>query len=205
MVRRARAEYLFDGCYAHVISRSIRKLKILRDREDFERFIDIIRKEKARRGFKVFHYCFMQTHFHMALQMEDVKAFSMAMLTVKSRYSYLFHEKYRMNGPIWRERYKSLLIEDEGYLQACGEYIENNPVKAGLVEDASDWPYSSARYYYEGKEDVLMDKVERKRKQANVDIFLDEEEFFERGSVIGSAFYRFQFYKGFKKQGDLSL
>ena len=48
-------------------------------------------------------------------------------------------------------RYKSLLIENENYLYACGQYVENNPVKAGLVNQVKDWEYSSGGYYIDGK------------------------------------------------------
>lgn len=120
--RIARTELLYAGCYAHVISRSIRKLKIFKDHEDFQSFKDELFIEKRKSGFKVFHYCLMQTHFHLAVNIPDVAAFSRSLANLKSRYTSLFHAKYHLSGPIWRERYKSLLIENEAYLLACGRY-----------------------------------------------------------------------------------
>jgi len=199
MVRIARQDYLYDGCYVHVISRSIRAIKLFKDEEDFCVFIEMLKKAKERANFRVYHYCIMQTHFHMAIQIAKFLDFSKAMQELKSGYSYKYHQKYKISGPIWRERYRSLLIEDEHYLYACGQYIENNPVKAGLVNSASDWLYSSRLSYQEGKVDGFVDGYEQYAQvKKKTDIFLEEEEFFERGSVIGSALFRFQFKKDMK-------
>ena len=143
--RIARTDLLYGGCYVHVISRSIRELKIFKDNEDFELFKKLWLIEKRKSGFRVFHYCFMQTHFHMAAEVPEVHKFWLSLARVKSRYASTFHAKYRLSGPMWRERYKSLLIENEGYLLACGRYIEDNPVKAGLVKRGEDWQFSSYR------------------------------------------------------------
>jgi REP element-mobilizing transposase RayT len=192
MVRLARRVFLYDGCYAHVISRSIRKLKLYRDDEDFRWFLKLMREAKQRFGFEIYHYCLMQTHFHAAVRIPDVEKFSKAVQFLKSRYSYKFHEKYRLSGPIWRERFKSLLIEDENYLYVCGEYIERNPVKAGLVKTPSDWKYSSSRYYQTGETDAVLDHYNDAWSKREVDVCLDDEDFFENGQGIGSAFFRLQ-------------
>ena len=77
----------------------------------------------------------------------DVQDFSRAVQKLKSQYICRFHSKYKISGPVWRERYQSLLIEDERYLYACGQYIEDNPVKAGMVSVSRNWKYSSSAYY----------------------------------------------------------
>src|SRR6185295_17657678 len=100
--RVARTELLYAGCFAHVISRSIRKLKVLNDAEDFDAFKRELLIEKRKSGFRLYHYCLMQTHFHLAVEIPDVIAFSKSLARVKSRYASLFHAKYRLSGPIWR-------------------------------------------------------------------------------------------------------
>ena len=131
MARLTRSQLLFGGCYAHVISRSIGKNKVFKDGQDFETFRGLLLKAKQESGFQIFHYCFMHTHFHRAVKIPDVSRFSKGLQKLKSQYIYKYHTKYRESGPIWRERFRSLLIENEAYLYACGQYIENNPVKAG--------------------------------------------------------------------------
>jgi putative transposase len=53
--------------------------------------------------------------------------------------------------PVWQRKYYSFNIRSEKKLFEKLAYMHKNPIKAGLVEDACDWPYSSARWYAEGK------------------------------------------------------
>ncbi len=203
--RLARGEILYDGCYAHIISRTIRKLKIFRDEGDFESFQQILLKAKRESGFKIYHYCLMHTHFHLAVEILDVPRFSKAIQNLKSQYIYHFHERYKTSGPVWRERYKSLLIENEAYMYACGRYIENNPVKAGVVDGQEDWEYSSSRYYLRGRKDELVDGYEGTEVPVMPEeVDIHNEEFFEKGLGIGSGFFRFQLAEKLKvtRRGD---
>src|SRR5271154_4024257 len=113
MSRIPRNQLLYDGCYAHIISRSIRKEKVLNQAEDFNHFLRLLKEAKDKHSFNLFHYCLMQTHFHLVVQILSIKEFSKALNYLKCRYIFYFHTKYRLSGPIWRERYKSLLIEDQ--------------------------------------------------------------------------------------------
>ena len=126
----------------------------------------------------------------MVVQVLSVKEFSRCLNWLKSRHVFAFHAKYRLSGPLWRERYKSLLIENDVYLFACGKYIENNPVKAGLVEAVKDWKYSSARHYVDGIVDELIDKYDQPVLIEEIDV--NNEKVFEKGDGIGSDFYKFQ-------------
>ncbi len=198
--RVARKELLYGDCYAHIISRSIRKLKIFRDDEDYCALKNLLLIEKRRSNFRVVHYCFMQTHFHLAVKISDVTEFSKSLARVKSRYVGVFHAKYRLSGPIWRERFKSLLIENDGYLLACGRYIESNPLKAGMIERIEDWKFSSYRFYHQNIKDELVDGYE---DLASVQYPKDwnklNEVDFEQGSLVGSAFFKFQFFEARKR------
>ena len=139
----------------------------------------------------------MRTHFHLAVQMGKVKEFSHAMRDLKRSYVYWFHAKYNLSGPVWRERFRSLLIENEDYLYACGQYIENNPREAGLVNESKDWPYSSCKYYQLHASDDLIDTYENNIHKME-DLLIAREEF-ESSSVIGSSFFKFQFFENQKK------
>jgi len=193
MARLTRSQLLYDGCYAHVISRSIGKNEIFKDMQDFEAFCELLLKIKKESEFQVFHYCFMHTHFHLAVKAPEVSRFSKGLQKLKSQYTYHYHTKYKVSGPIWRGRFRSLIIENEAYLYACGQYIENNPVRAGMVQKNAEWEYSSARYYSEGKEDQVVDGYETANLPdlpKDIDIF--DERIFENGLAIGSGFFKFQ-------------
>ena len=71
-------------------------------------------------------------------------------------------------------------------LRACGQYVEYNPVKAGLVNRVQDWRYSSGQYYFEGKPDELLDRYELSQTMNGVNISSEE---FEQGHGIGSDYF----------------
>jgi putative transposase len=198
MGRMKRNDILYAGCYAHVVSRSIRRLKLFNDDEDFEIFKDLLIQAKTRAGFQIFHYCLMPTHFHLAVKMGDPKDFSFGIRDIKRGYAYKFHSKYKLSGPIWRERFKTLLIENEEYLYACGKYIEENPTKAKIVSQNTDWKHSSSRYYELNEDDLLINGYKNSDLKLNERLIINEEDF-ESGNVIGSDFFRFQFFDSRKR------
>ncbi len=57
---------------------------------------------------------------------------------------------------LWEDRFKSSVVESDGYLLACYRYVEFNPVRAGLVRDPGDYAWSSYAYRALGGEDVLI-------------------------------------------------
>ena len=72
-----------------------------------------------------------------------------------SYFSY-YKRKYGYIGHFWQGRFKSLLIEKDKYLLACGIYIERNPVRAKIVKRPKDYPYSSYNFYALGEKNLLL-------------------------------------------------
>ena len=151
------ARYIEENGYYHVISRSINQTWVLRDPEDFARFRTLIREAKGKFPVRLFHYALMNTHFHFVVQAITKDFLAQHLAYVKWHYTQWMRKKYGWRGPLWRERFKSLPIENEIYLAACGLYVEFNPVRAGLCDDLADYPYSSARKYFKGLADDLLD------------------------------------------------
>ncbi len=190
MARRARSEILYDGCYAHVFSRSIEKRTIFKDDEDFKYFLNLLMQEKLKNKFHIFHYCLMHTHFHLAVGINTLSAFSRGLQQVKWKYTRKFNERNMRWGPLWRERFKSMLIEDERYLLACGHYIEENPVKAGMVGERKNWEYSSAQYFKGVSKNKLIDSYESLGLPE--DFEPDDEDEFMNGDLIGSGWFKYK-------------
>ncbi|MDZ4243987.1 MAG: transposase, partial [Candidatus Doudnabacteria bacterium] len=138
--------------------------------------------------FLVHHYCFMSSHFHLAVRIRSLPEFSGCFQEIKREYTFWFNRKYKRRGPLWRERFKSLLIENEGYLHACGKYIEFNPVKAGMIKSPEQWAYSSAGFYFKKISDPLVDGYEFPEMPKGIDP--QEEVFFTRGVGIGSGLFK---------------
>ncbi len=157
MPRIARHQYLEPNGYYHVISRSINQTVIFRSPEDFKHFRSLEQQAKQRFPIRLFHYILMGTHFHFVLSVINPADLPGHLGYIKWHYARWMRNKYGWKGPLWRERYRSLPIENEEYLSACGAYVEFNPVRAGLCRDAAEYPFSSYHKYHLGTPDDLLD------------------------------------------------
>jgi len=190
--RIARAALLYDGCFAHVFTRAIERRKIFEKSEDFQFFKNEVLVVKKEYSFKVFHYCLMQTHVHMVVAIKDASRFSEGMKVLKKSYTHQYNVTHKRVGPLWRDRYRAKLIENESYLKTCGNYVEYNPVEAGIVERAVDWPYSSSRHYQMGERDLIVDLYDYHEAES-MPVWRKDE--FEEMKVIGSDWFQFQIHR----------
>jgi len=68
----------------------------------------------------------------------------------------MFNYQYHRTGTLWEGRYKATLLDSEQYLLACSRYIELNPVRAGMVNQPEDYPWSSYHANALGNSDKLL-------------------------------------------------
>jgi putative transposase len=70
---------------------------------------------------------------------------------------------YRRTGTLFEGRYKATLIDPETYLLTCMRHIELNPIRAGMVSDPSEYPWSSYHHNVIGQTDDLIPHAEYQR------------------------------------------
>ena len=144
------------GTY-HVIARGNNKMKLFKDLEDFYYYKNLLLWTKKQQPILIYHYVLMPNHIHMTVNMNGVNLSEFMKITQQSFAKY-FAAKNLFVGHVWQDRFKSLVIETDEYLIACGKYIEMNPVRAGLAVDPKDWTWSSYKYYAFGEKDPLVDE-----------------------------------------------
>ncbi len=66
-------------------------------------------------------------------------------LLMSGAYTQTFNRRHRRVGHVFQGRYKAILVDKDSYLLELTRYVVLNPVRAGLVQDASEWPWSSYR------------------------------------------------------------
>ena len=157
MPRIPRQQYVQPHGYYHVISRTINQAVILKSPDDFGHFKTLMQQAKRQFPLYLFHYALMGTHFHFVVQVLKPEDLPEHLRYLKWSYTQWARKKYGWKGPLWRERYRSLPIENERYLAACGLYVELNPVRAGLCSEPAEYLFSSSRKYYLGTPDELVD------------------------------------------------
>ena len=151
----ARSHQLKQSLLYHIFNRSHNRVSIFKDKADYRFFIEILSNYSKQIQFYVYHWVIMPNHYHLVLELSEPERISSVMAGIGRSYACYHHRKYKTAGYLWQGRFKSQPIQKELYLNACGRYIERNPVKAGMVEDAWEYPYSSAAYYSSEKKDNI--------------------------------------------------
>lgn len=171
---------LVDHGFYHLIARGNNRLSIFLIDEGFQYFKKLLFESKKKYAWTLSHYCLMSNHFHLLGQMERGCDLPKLMQFLLFEYSRWFRRREKYVGHLWQGRYKSPLIQKESYLLECGRYIERNPIRAGIVQDLKDYPWSSYRYYAFGESDDLVDEDsyysslghEREKRQLNYQDFM---------------------------------
>lgn len=153
---RKKREASPTGVY-HWIARGMNRKWLFHAAEDHQRFQELILEYRDTYQIKIYHYCQMTNHIHMLLKAEDMAKLAKFSHYVQRRYAYYYCGKYKWNGSVFRQGYKSFAIDRDEYLLECGRYIERNPIKAGMVENLDEYPFSSYRFYAYGETDRLLD------------------------------------------------
>jgi len=140
MARPLRLEY--EGAVYHVTSRGNDRAAIFRDDRDRARFLEILGDVVSGGRWALHGYCLMGNHFHLLLE-TPLGNLSRGMQRINGRYTQWFNRRHRKIGHLLQGRYKAILVEKEAHLLELCRYIVLNPVRAGMVETASRWPWSN--------------------------------------------------------------
>jgi len=97
-------------------------------------------------------YCLMTNHIHLLLLPQTVTGLINFMKVLSQRYTQYFNYTYHRTGKLWGNRYKLHPFEPESN-SALLRYVERNPLRAGIVDNVIDYPWSSAHYHLTGKFD----------------------------------------------------
>ena len=130
----------------HIIIRGINRQTIFEEEEDISLFLQILKKFKEISGYKIFGYCIMGNHIHLLIK-EGEEELGIVMRRIGASFVYWYNFKYERSGHLFQDRFKSEVVEDANYLLNVLRYIHQNPVKAGLVKDISDYKWSSYSEY----------------------------------------------------------
>jgi putative transposase len=145
-----------DGLTYHVLNRGNGRADVLRDDDDRRAFLIALARAQLRYPFRLHGYCLMSNHFHLLLRPEDGVSVSRIMQSLTVAHTWRHHRRHSSSGHVWQGRFKSPVVQEEGYLWTVLAYIEANPVRAGIVADPGDWPWSSYRAHALGVDDPLL-------------------------------------------------
>ena len=140
----------------HVILRGNDRQAIFRDDDDRQAMLGLLAEQARAHQVEVHAYVLMTNHLHLLLTPRREQGVPLMMQAVGRGYVRRFNQKHGRSGTLWEGRYRSTLIQGERYLLACMVYIDLNPVRAGMVAQAIDHPWSSHAHYVGARQDKLI-------------------------------------------------
>jgi putative transposase len=140
MARPLRIE--FEHALYHITSRGDRREDIYVDDVDRQAWISVLAQVCERFNWVVHAYCLMSNHYHLVVETPDANL-SVGMRQLNGVYTQLVNRRHARVGHVFQGRFKAIVVQKEAYLLELARYVVLNPVRAGMVSDVGDWPWSS--------------------------------------------------------------
>jgi len=144
MPRPLRIEY--ENAYYHVINRGRGRQRIFHDDDYFRAFLSALEEAHQRFGLQVLCYCLMPNHYHLLVKTPNANL-GRCMRHINGVYTQRYNRRRKTDGPLFRGRYKAILVEEDSYQLQLSRYIHRNPLEAELVHQLEEYPWSSYPYY----------------------------------------------------------
>jgi REP element-mobilizing transposase RayT len=129
MPRKARLS--IAGALHHVMARGIEGRNIFSDEDDRQYFLTLLSEGISASGFKCYAWVLMENHYHLLLRVNE-HSLSVFMRQLNSKYARWFRKKYHSRGYLFQDRFKSIVTQDQGYIERLVRYIHLNPVRSGI-------------------------------------------------------------------------
>ena len=140
----------------HIIQRGNDRQAIFTAVADYQRLLGLIEDNAKKFAVDIHAYVLMSNHFHLLATPQTESGLPLMMQAVGRSYVRYFNDSQGRSGSLWEGRYRSTLIQTDRYLLACMAYIDLNPVRAGMVGAAADYPWSSHGFYVGARGDRLI-------------------------------------------------
>lgn len=141
----------YPGACYHVMNRGLARNAIFFNNSHREIFLELLFEIYNRYQVEIHAYCLMGNHYHLLIRTPHGNI-SRAMRHLDGVYTQKINRLIGRDGPLFRGRYKAILVQADAYLLSLSRYIHLNPVRARLVKKAEKFYWSSYRFYISGKE-----------------------------------------------------
>ena len=139
----------------HVLQRGVRKEPLFHEDRDFLVYIRVLLKATLKHQTKIIAYALMTNHVHLVVVPESEDSISSSLHDAHTDYSTYFNAKYTFVGHAWQGRPRMFPMQSR-YMWNAIRYVERNPVRAGMVQRAEDYLWSSAAAHCGRREDILL-------------------------------------------------
>lgn len=140
----------FEGAWYHVMNRGLARRRIFSDGADRRAFLQLLEAIWRRFGVEIHAYCLMDNHYHLLVR-TPAAGLGRAMRHLNGVYTQGYNRRHGRDGPLFRGRYKAVLVDAEAYWLHLSRYVHRNPLEARRVEDLRAYPWSSYPCYVDGR------------------------------------------------------
>ena len=147
MPRRARC--VLPGIPYHVTQRGVDRRETFSVPEDRQTYLRLLQENLGEADVRLWAWCLMSNHIHLVVVPGRQDSLAVLLRRVHGRYAQYYNARWGRSGHLWQNRFFSCILGIE-HLWFALAYVERNPVRAGLVSAAADYPWSSAAAHVSG-------------------------------------------------------
>jgi len=144
-----------EGATYHVTSRTNDKIKVFVDNLAWKIMLMAIEEAKEKYAFTLHNFCIMPTHFHLLITPASGTSLSRIIQRIKTHSAKSLNFINGSQDHLWGERFFSRPVRNIQDYFLVHDYIDQNPIKAGLVQNAQDWEASGAYHFANGIRDFV--------------------------------------------------
>jgi len=165
---------VIPGYPHHVTQRGNRRGQTFFEDGDYELYASLLSESARKAEAEIWCYCLMPNHVHIIIVPSDKDGLRRTFADAHRRYTGYINARLRVTGHLWQGRFGSVLMDEE-HLAHAVRYVSMNPVRAGLVERAEDWKWSSVPAHLAGQDNELVKVSPVLERYGDFAVFLDQD------------------------------
>ena len=166
---------VIPGYPHHITQRGNRRAQTFFEDGDYELYESLLSEAAQKAGAEIWCYCLMPNHVHIIIVPSDEDGLRRTFADAHRRYTGYMNARMRTTGHLWQGRFGSVVMDEE-HLAHAVRYVSLNPVRAGLVEQASDWRWSSVKAHLSGRDNELVKVAPVLDRYGDFKTFLTQED-----------------------------
>lgn len=133
------------GFVFHVLNRGARRGVLFDTPDEYDAFVRLLKRAVDERPIRLLGFCAMRTHFHLLVWPENDQQLPRFMHWLTATHALRWRDATDTigEGAVYQGRYKAVPVQTDDHFLRVARYVERNPLRAGLVERAQDWRWSS--------------------------------------------------------------
>ena len=136
------------GYIYHALNRAVARLPLFKKERDYLAFLQVVDEALALHPIRILSYCVMPNHWHFVLWPRHDGEMTDFLRWLTHTHTMRWHARHHTvgTGHLYQGRFKAFPVQSDEHLFTLLRYVERNPLRAGLVKKAEDWPWSSLWY-----------------------------------------------------------